>query len=87
MGDETIYTIGGPEDRADMPLSQCNNITLRNIQMDCQNFFDVGTSDKYRLKDFIFENINVKDQKNAFDATMIENCKVKNVIINGERKD
>ena len=66
-----------------MPLSQCNNITIRNISMDCKNFFDVGTSDKYRLVDFNFENINVKDEKDAFDKTMIENTTVKNVIING----
>ena len=76
-----------PEERKDMPLSQCNNITIRNIQMDCKNFFDVGKSEKYRLLDFTFENVNVKDQKKAFDASLIENCKVKNVVINGEKKD
>lgn len=76
-----------PEERKDMPLSQCNNITIRNIQMDCKNFFDVGKSEKYRLLDFTFENVNVKDQKIAFDASLIENCKVKNVVINGEKKD
>ena len=74
-----------PEEREDMPLSQCNNIVIRNIQMDCKNFFDVGSSDKYRLKDFTFENIKVKDDKKAFDASLIENCQVKNVIINGEK--
>ena len=72
-----------PEDRKDMPLSQCNNIVMRNIDMKCKNFFDVGTSDKYRLVDFTFENINVEDEKNAFDKTMIENTTVRNVIING----
>ena len=71
-----------PEQRDDMPSSQCNNITLRNIQMDCKNFFDVGTSDKYRLVDFTFENIIVTDQKKAFDPQLIENCVVKNVTIN-----
>lgn len=76
-----------PEERKDMPLSQCNNITIRNIQMDCKNFFDVGKSEKYRLLDFTFENVNVKDLKKAFDASLIENCKVKNVVINGEKKD
>ena len=76
-----------PEERKDMPLSQCNNITIRNIQMDCKNFFDVGKSEKYRLLDFTFENVDVKDQKNDFDASLIENCKVKNVVINGEKKD
>ena len=70
-----------PEERADMPISQCNNISFRNIRMDCKNFFDVGTSEKYKLKDFTFENINVTDEKKAFDPTMIENCTVKNVQI------
>ncbi len=70
-----------PEEREDMPLSQCNNITISNIRMDCKNFFDVGASDKYRLIDFTFENIDVTDQKKAFDASLIENCTVKNVQI------
>jgi polygalacturonase len=76
-----------PENREDMPLSQCNNITLRNIQMDCQNFFDVGTSEKYRLTDFTFENIQVTDKKEAFNPSFIEKCIVKNVVINKVKKD
>ena len=70
-----------PEDRADMPLSTCNNIVMRNINMDCKNFFDVGPSDKYRLTDFTFDNIMVRDQKKAFDPTIIENCIVNKVVI------
>ena len=72
-----------PEEREDMPLSQCNNIDIRNIDMKTKNFFDVGTSDKYRLVDFSFENVNVTDEKDAFDASLIEGTKVGNVIING----
>jgi len=74
-----------PEERADMPLSLCNNITMRRVKMDCKNFFDVGTSDKYHLKDFTFSNIEVSDKKEAFDPAMIENCKVDNVSINGKK--
>ncbi len=59
---------------------------MRNIKMDCKNFFDVGTSDKYRLRDFAFENINVGDETDAFDKAMIENTMVKNVIINGKSR-
>ena len=70
-----------PEEREDMPLSTCNNIVMRNITMDCKNFFDVGSSDKYRLTDFAFENIKVKDQKKAFDPSIIENCIATNVVI------
>ena len=50
--------------------------------MQTKNFFDVGTSDKYYLTDFSFENIDVDDERDAFDASLIENCTVKNVVIN-----
>lgn len=71
------------EEREDMPLSTCNNIVMKNINMDCKNFFDVGVSDKYKLIDFTFENIDVKDQKNAFTKDIIENTVIKNLKING----
>lgn len=76
-----FYQMG---DRKDMPLSLCNNITLQDIKMDCNNFFDVGTSDKYQLRNFTFEDINVTDQKCAFSSTLIDNTLYKNVIINGQ---
>ena len=44
-----------PEKRDDMPLSTCNNITIRNAKIKSKNFFDVGKSDKYHLTDFTFE--------------------------------
>ena len=74
------------DERKDMPLSQCNNIIIKNIKMDCNNFFDVGISDKYHLADFSFENINVTDKKPSFDKNLIEGTKVKNVFINGKRQ-
>ena len=73
-----------PEKRDDMPLSQCNNIVIRNIDMDCNNFFDVGPSDKYALNDFTFEHIRVSDGKNAFQPSLIGNAKVNDVVINGQ---
>ena len=54
---------------------------MRNINMDCKNFFDVGASDKYRLTQFTFENIQVRDEKKAFDPSIIENCTVNKVVI------
>ena len=41
-----------PGNREDMPLSHCNNIMMRNIQVDAETLFDVETSDKYELIDF-----------------------------------
>jgi polygalacturonase len=73
------------QQRDDMPLSRCNNITIRNINVKCRNFFDVGTSDKYNLDSFSFINVNVTDEANAFSKNIINNTIVKNVVINGKK--
>ncbi|MGN8725550.1 hypothetical protein ACTNEK_14475, partial [Segatella copri] len=65
---------------------QCNNISIKNIQMDCDNFFDVGKSDKYRLVDFTFQDITCTDKKMAFDANLIENTVAKKVNITPREK-
>ena len=57
-----------PQQRDDMPLSQCNNIVIRNINMDCKTFFDVGKSDKYALKDFTFENVLVDSKESRVES-------------------
>ena len=74
-----------PQKRADMPESFCSYITMKNLELECDNFFDVGTSDKYDLCDFTFENIYIKDKKNAFDPSLITRTEVKNVVINGKK--
>ena len=43
------------EQRDDMPMSRCNNITLRNINVEAQTPYDVVTSDKYELTDFTID--------------------------------
>lgn len=74
-----------PQKRDDMPLSVCDNIMIKGINMDCRNFFNVGTSDKYRLADFVFEDVDVIDGAGAFNPGLIEGAKVKNVKINNIR--
>ena len=65
------------EKRDDMPLSQGNNVTIRNVSVSCKNFFDVGASDKYRLKDFVFERLDFPGGAGEIDPSLIENCVVK----------
>ncbi len=72
-----------PQERKDMPRSECNDIHFRNIKMTCGNFFNVNLSEKFDLCRFVFENIDVKDKQNAFDKNLIEHTTVKNVTING----
>lgn len=70
-----------PGDRPDMPLSQCNDVTIKDIDVTCTNFFDVGLSEKYALRRFTFQDSKVRDKKQAFDPNMIEDTKVKNLKI------
>lgn len=74
------------DDRPDMPLSQCNNIVLRNINLQCRNFFNVRLSDKYVLRDFTFEDVNVADEAKeiAFDKSVIQGTTIQRVTINGK---
>jgi polygalacturonase len=44
-----------PGDRKDMPLSRCNNIVMRNNQVETKTMLDVKTSDKYVLEDFLLD--------------------------------
>ena len=49
-----------PGDRKDMPLSRCNNITMRNITVESKTMFDVKTSEKYELVDFTYDGKPLK---------------------------
>jgi polygalacturonase len=55
-----------PGDREDMPLSRCNNIVMRNIQVDAETQYDVKTSDKYELTDF-----SIDGKALSFDNTPV----------------
>lgn len=67
--------------RKDMPMSYSNNVTMRNIDLDCDVFFNVSKSDQYQLRDFTFENLNIRAKKPECDREIISNFKWKNVRI------
>ena len=69
-------------------------VTLRNIKVDCDVAFAIETSKRqddviafdYKLSDFTFENLDIKARKDAkLNTSAIENLKLKNVTINGEK--
>ena len=67
--------------RKDMPLSYSNNVTLRNIDFECDVFFNVSKSEQYQLKDFTFENLNIKAKDATCDKEIISNFVWKNVKV------
>lgn len=69
-----------PGDR-DLPPSRAHDVTIQNVNVECDNFFNVSLSDKYKLSNFSFFDSKVKDKKHDFDANMIEGTKVKKLTI------
>jgi polygalacturonase len=74
--------------------SYSRNITMRNIKLNCDNFFNVGVSENrenvnvfnYKLSDFTFENLTITAKNNLkIDTSMVVNFKLKNVTVNGEK--
>ena len=70
-----------PTERADMPLSECNDITIKDIRMRCRRFLDIGASDKYRLRHFTFEEIDAEEERGEFNTEAIEGVETRNVNI------
>jgi len=68
----------------EIPLSCSTHITMRNIQLDCNIFFDVKNSEQYKLSDFTFENLNVNAKNPDIRPNYINNFILKNVIVNGK---
>ena len=72
--------------RQDKPYSYSNNVTMRNIKLACNVFFDVSSSDDYFLSDFTFENLDITAAKNGdLKKDLIDGFKIKNVTVNGQK--
>ena len=72
--------------QTEIPMSYGSNVTMRNIDIECSNFFNVSASEQYKLSNFTFENLNLKVARNTtFHPEYVENFKINNVIINGEK--
>lgn len=77
----------------ELRMSYGKNITMRNIRLDCVNFFNVSLPDakgkanafKYTLSDFTFEHLNITAKNPKVDTAVITNFKLKDVTINGKK--
>ncbi|MBQ8672522.1 MAG: exopolygalacturonase [Bacteroides sp.] len=68
--------------RKDIPKSYSNNVTMRNINMECKNFFSVQQADEqYELSDFTFEKLQIKAVNPAYDEQLIRNSVWKKVNV------
>lgn len=67
--------------------SYSSNVTMRNITLKCEAFFDVVKSDQYDLSKFTFENLDIQAAtKPDIPAGYISNFVLKNVKVNTVKK-
>ncbi len=71
----------------EIPVSSCENITLKNIELKCDIFFNVNTSEYDRLSHFHFENLNIEAKNDAVDKSLIKDFSLKNVRVNNKLID
>lgn len=72
----------------EMIPSKANNITFRNIRLECNSAMSIHKSDQYTLSDFTFENLEMKALKNGnVNVEAIKTCTLKNVQVNGKEID
>ncbi|PAC29818.1 glycoside hydrolase family 28 protein [Flectobacillus sp. BAB-3569] len=69
--------------RKDVPLSYSDHVTLRNIEVKCDIFYDVAVSEYDKLSNFTFENFKVESKNPVFDKSVVKGFTLKNVVVNG----
>lgn len=70
------------KDRKEVPMSYSSHITMRDIVLDCDIFFNVEPrEDQYHLSGFTFENLTIRAKNTAFHQEYVENFTVRNVKV------
>lgn len=69
--------------RKDILMSYSDHVTMRNIDLKCDVFFNVVKSDQYQLTNFTFENLDIRAKQGECDKELIRPLVWKDVKIRG----
>jgi polygalacturonase len=67
--------------RTDLPVSSCDRITMRNLDLKCDQYMDAKASEKYRLTNFLFQNVKVATPKPLYDTALFKDAIFRNVQV------
>ena len=73
--------------KEEVPLSYSDHITMKNMVLECDIFFDVAITEHDRLSDFTFKNLTIRAKKADFEPNFVKGFEVNNVIVNGKKLD
>ena len=77
-----FFDLKGQEE---MPKSYSSHVTMRNINLVCETFFNVDASDQYELNDFSFEGLRIEATKDGtIHKEYIKGLSIKDVVVNDE---
>ncbi|MES2797777.1 MAG: glycosyl hydrolase family 28 protein [Bacteroidota bacterium] len=71
--------------RKDVPLSYSDHISLKNIKLDCEIFFDVAITEYDKLSNFDFENLTLKAKIPEINKAIVNGFILKKVVVNGKK--
>ncbi len=70
--------------REDIPVSYSSHVAMRNITLDCDNFFNVDDGgEQYKLSHFAFENLNITAKNGKLKKELVKDFTLRNVRVNG----
>lgn len=70
--------------RKEVPLSYSDHITMKNIELECNIFYDMKITENDRLSNFTFENLKIKAKNDVYDKSIINGVKFTNVVVNNK---
>ncbi|MEO5911970.1 MAG: glycosyl hydrolase family 28 protein, partial [Pelobium sp.] len=73
--------------RKDVPISTAQHITLKNIKLTCNTFFDAKEDPNVKLFDFNMENVEVEAKNGELNKSLINGLSLKNVKVNNKLID
>ncbi|MET3129544.1 polygalacturonase [Arcicella rosea] len=73
--------------RTDVPLSYSDHVSLKNIEVKCDIFYDVAISEYDKLSNFSFENFTVESKNASIDKSVVKGFTLKNVKVNNKMID
>src|SRR5699024_2239015 len=66
-----------------MPMSFSNQITIKDIEMNCNKFFNVSNSEQYELSEFLFENLKIQAKDVEINQDVFRKSHFKKILLNG----
>jgi polygalacturonase len=68
--------------RKDVPLSYSDHITMRNIDLKCDVFFDIDITEYDKLSHFTFENLTIEAGNTSYNKNLVKDLSFINVRVN-----